>query len=139
MSTIPDDLTPQNVTRVRVFGGYAVYDTDQWENIGELYLFNNEDISGTSGTHHSQAGFVQFAYRAPLGVPYVRYERAALKQEDAYFAQQTFGASYWRIAGGFRFDIDLKSALKMELANTHITDRAPREYNEALAQYAIRF
>ena len=138
-SKIGDDQLPQNVTQVRVFGGYAVYDTDRWEHIAEIYLFDNQDLSGTSGNHRSTAGFLQFAYRGPFGVPYVRYERAALQQADPYFAQQLFGASYWRAAAGLRFDIDLKTALKLELANTHITDRAPREYNDALAQYAIRF
>ena len=138
-TTIDDDQLPENVTRVRVFGGYAVYDTDRWEHIAEVYFFDNQDLSAGGTSYRSSAGFAQFAYRSSIGVPYVRYERAALQQADQYFAQQFFGASYWRAAGGMRFDIDLKSAFKLELANTHITDRAPREYNEALAQYAIRF
>jgi hypothetical protein len=62
-----------------------------------------------------------------------------LKQADPYFAQQNSGASYYRNALGLRFDIDLKSALKLELAETHVTDRAQRQYNEALVEYAIRF
>jgi hypothetical protein len=138
-SKITDDQLPEHTTKVRVFGGFAVYDTDRWEHIGEIYMFDNEDLSGPSGTHKSTAGFAQFAYRAPFGVPYLRYERASLQQADQYFAQQIYGASYWRAAAGLRFDIDFKSALKIELANTHITDRSPREYNEGLAQYAIRF
>jgi hypothetical protein len=138
-SKITDDQLPEHTTRVRVFGGFAVYDTDRWEHIGEIYVFDNEDLSGASGTHKSTAGFAQFAYRAPFGVPYMRYERASLQQSDQYFAQQIYGASYWRAAAGLRFDIDFKSALKIELANTHITDRSIREYNEGLAQYAIRF
>jgi len=138
-SKIGDDQVPEHNTRVRVVGGYGVYDTDRWEHIFEIYLFNNKDVSGNTGSHKSTAGFAQFAYRATFGVPYLRYERASLQQADQYFAQQTFGASYWRAAIGMRFDIDLKSAFKLELANTHITDRAEREYNDALAQYAIRF
>ena len=138
-STINDDQLPQHITRVRVFGGYAVYDTDRWEHISELYVFNNQDLSGNTGSHRSTAGFAQFAYRGAFGVPYLRYERASLQQTDQYFAQQFFGASYWRAAAGLRFDIDLKSAFKLELASTHITDRLPQQYNEALAQYAIRF
>jgi hypothetical protein len=138
-SKIGDDQLPAHVTRVRVIGGYAVYDTDRWEHIAELYRFDNQDLSGNSGSHQSNAGFAQFAYRAAFGVPYLRYERASLQQADQYFAQQVYGASYWRAAAGVRFDIDFKSALKLELANTHIIDRTIREYNEALAQYAIRF
>jgi hypothetical protein len=136
---IDDDQTPIDRTQLRMYGGYAVYDTDRWENIAEFYQFDNEDLSGNTGKHRSEAGFVQLAYRASWGVPYVRYERAVLKQTDPYFAQQNSGASYYRNAFGLRFDIDLKSALKLELAETHLTDRAPRQYNEALVDYAIRF
>jgi hypothetical protein len=136
---INDDQSPMHVTRMKMYGGYAVYDTDQWEGVAEFYLFDNEDLAGGSGTHRSNAGFAQLAYRAHWGIPYVRYERAALQQSDPYFAQQESGASYYRSAMGVRFDLDLKSALKFELANTHTTDRSPDQYNEALVQYAIRF
>lgn len=139
---VSDDALPANQTRVRVLGGYAVFDTDAWEDIAEFYAFDNEDLSGTSGTHRSNAGFLQFGYRAPWGVPYARYERTSLDPSDNYFVAQTFldsGASYYRYALGLRLDVDLKSALKFELANTHVTDRAPAEYSEALLQYAVRF
>jgi hypothetical protein len=68
-----------------------------------------------------------------------RYERADLDQDDRFFAAQSFGASYHREALGLRFDLDISSALKLELANTHITDRTRDEYQEALMQYAVRF
>jgi len=139
---VNDDQLPPNSTRVNMLGAYVVYDTDSWEHIAEFYAFDDEDLSGSSGRHQSQAGFVQLAYRAPWGVPYLRYERAALQQSDPFFAQQLSvdaGASYYRSAVGLRFDVDLKAALKFEFANTHTTDRAPNEYNEALVQYAIRF
>jgi hypothetical protein len=138
-SRIGDDQQPEHLTRVRVFGGYAVYDTNRWEHIFEIYRFDNRDLASNGGSYKSTAGFVQFAYRAAIGVPYLRYERASLQQGDQYFAQQISGGSYWRAAAGMRFDIDLKSALKLELANTHVGDRSPNEYSEALAQYAIRF
>ena len=54
-------------------------------------------------------------------------------------AQQNSGASYYRNALGIRFDLDLKSALKLEVANTHDTDRFIDQYNGILVQYAIRF
>lgn len=128
-----------STTRLLVYGGYAVYDTDRWENIAELYLFNNQDQSFGTGSHHSTAGFVQIGYRTPWGMPYARYERAALSQSDPYFYEQLSGGSYWRSALGVRFDIDLKSALKLELADTGFTDRNEYQYGEALVQYAIRF
>jgi hypothetical protein len=136
---ISDDLLPANETRVRVLGAYAVYDTDSFENLAEYYYFSNNDLSGVSGSHKSQAGFVQLGYRAGFGVPYLRYERTVLDQKDQYFAQQVSGGSYHRGAAGIRFDLDIKSALKFEVGNTRDTDRQNDQYNEALVQYAIRF
>ncbi len=136
---IGDNAMPANATRVLAYGGYAVYDTDQWEDIAEIYLFDDRDINGGSGTHRSNAGFVQFGYRATWGVPYARYERTVLEQTDPYFAALEGGGSYHRVALGARFDLDLKSAVKLELANTRLTDRSLEQYSEGLVQYAIRF
>ncbi len=138
-SRITDDSPVAEAIRVQVYGGYAVYDTDQWENIAEIYLFDDEDLNGASGTHRSNAGFLQLGYRAPWGVPYARYERAALSQADPYFLALESGGSYHRVALGARFDLDLKSAIKLELANTSLTDRSRDQYGEGLVQYAIRF
>ncbi len=138
-STITDDAVPSNATRVLAYGGFAVFDTDQWENIAEIYLFDDRDIRGGTSTHRSTAGFLQLGYRATWGVPYARYERTVLEQSDPYFAALEGGASYHRIALGARFDIDLKSAIKLELANTRLTDRSLDRYGEGLVQYAIRF
>lgn len=129
-----------NVTKVNIWGGYAVYDTDRWEHIAEVYRFNNSDASGGTGPKKSSAGFVQLGYRAAHNwTPYARYERAALNQGDNYFAQQAFGSSYTRQALGLRYDLDLKSTLKVELAQTRVSDRSPTVFSEALLQYAIRF
>lgn len=130
---------PVSTTRLRVYGGYADYDTDQWENIAEVYVFSNEDLAGGSGTHRSNAGFVQFGYRVPWGVPYARFERTVLDQSDSYFAALNGGGSYSRAVLGLRLDVDLRSALKLELAHTRATDRARDQYGEGLVQYAIRF
>jgi hypothetical protein len=134
------DATPEFFTRVTTYGVYTVYDTDMWEWLAEAYLFYDEDLSGHTGTHRSDAGFAQLGYRgAGRLIPYVRYERAALQQSDPYFAAQHFGQSYYRDAVGLRFDIDVKSALKLEFANTQLTDRSRTDFGEALIQYAIRF
>ncbi len=135
---IVDDASA-SATRVRSYGGYLVYDTDQWENFAEIYLFDNQDLGNGGGTHRSNAGFVQLGYRSSWGVPYARYERAALTQSDPYFYALQGGGSYRRIALGVRFDLDLKSALKLELADTRQTDRSGDQYGEGLVQYAIRF
>ena len=133
------DVAPPSFTEVKSYGTYAVYDTDRWEDIAELHFFDNTDLTGHTGEHHSRAGFVQLGYRAGRFTPYARYERGSFDQSDPYFAAQTDGNSYDREALGLRFDIDLSSALKMELAQTRFTDRYVTSYGEALFQYAIRF
>jgi hypothetical protein len=134
-----DHLPASIFTRVRSYGVYAAYDTDSWENIAEWHVFENTDLSGSTGSHHSDAGFVQLGYRAPRFTPYARYERGSFQQADDYFAAQTYGGSYYRDALGVRFDIDLQSALKLELADTHLTDRTVGSFSDLLLQYAIRF
>ncbi|MGH8306429.1 MAG: hypothetical protein ACRETG_12555, partial [Steroidobacteraceae bacterium] len=133
------DQLPPYFTKVRSYGTYAVYDTDRWEHIAELHFFDNTDLTGNTGTHHSDAGFIQLGYRAGRYTPYTRYERGSFQQSDPYFAAQLNGNSYDREALGLRFDIDLASALKIELAQTRFTDRYVRSDGEALIQYAIRF
>ena len=136
---VDDDAAVVNTTRLNFHGAYAVYDTKRWEHIIELYRFNNSDLTGASGTHRSAAGVAQFGYRSARWTTYGRFERAALDQNDNYFAQQASGLSYTRHAFGLRFDLDAKSALKLELARTRNTDRDPAQLSEALLQYAVRF
>src|SRR5256885_9893492 len=134
-----EDQSPSYVTQLRSYGAYAAYDTDSWEDIAEFHVFSSQDLTGRTGTHHSDAGFVQLGYRAGRYTPYARYERGAFQQSDDFFAAQASGNSYYRTALGLRFDVDLVSALKLELAETHLTDRVIGSYDEALLQYAIRF
>jgi hypothetical protein len=136
---IQDDLVAMHRTQVNNYGIYLVHDTDRWENIAEYYSFANDDLSGSTGTHRSDMGFIQLAYRVGEWTPYGLYERADFDQTDNYFAALHFGDSYRREAIGARFDLDVTSALKFELAQTRLLDRVPREYDEALVQYAIRF
>jgi hypothetical protein len=137
---ITDTMDASNVNRLNSVGLYTVYDTDSWENMAEIYFFRNRDLVGSSGTHSSNAGFIQVGYRGTgRYTPYLRYERAALDQSDGYFAAQDSGASYHREALGVHFDLDLKSAVKLELAQTHVTDRLPYSYSDALLQFAVRF
>jgi hypothetical protein len=131
--------SPTIFTRVRSFGVYTAYDTDTWEEIGEFHVFDNHDLTGGTGSHRSDAGFLQIGYRAGRFTPYGRYERGSFQQSDDYFAALRHGESYYRNALGVRFDVDLVSALKLELAETHFTDRDVNKYDEALLQYAIRF
>jgi hypothetical protein len=148
-----DSSTNPALVRLNMAGAYMVYDTDTWEHIIEAYSFHNKNLNGSPGTHRSEAWFAQFGYRASWGVPYIRYERAMLDQSDPYFNEQTFGASYYRSALGVRFDINAKASIKFEVAHTRNTDvrpatdyrpsdaeiGLPQQFNEILAQYAVRF
>ena len=58
---------------------------------------------------------------------------------EQFFLQQQFGNSYRREAFGLRYDIDPKSGVKLELAHTWDLNRVRDQYNDVLAQYAIRF
>ncbi len=129
----------QDSTRLNIGGLYAFYESDRWEDQFELYFFRNQDLLGGTGTHHSSAGFVQLGYRSGLYTPYLRYEHTSLDQGDNYFAAQTYGGSYHREALGLRFDLNLKTALKAEVARTHNTDRVPFSFSDLLFQAAVRF
>ena len=133
------DVTPSYYSRLKSYGAYAAYDTDRWEDIAEFHVIRTEDLTGHTGSHRSDAGFVQLGYRAGRFTPYARYERGSFQQSDPYFAAQVNGNSYDREALGLRFDVDLESALKLELAQTRFTDRDVGSFNEVLTQYAIRF
>ncbi|MEP6883367.1 MAG: hypothetical protein ABJC66_01330 [Gammaproteobacteria bacterium] len=143
-SNISDDqpiggITLDRITRVDNAGVYFVYDTDSVEYLGEYYRFNDRDLTDGGASHRSSAGFLQLAWRLVHVTPYARFERAVLDQSDEYFSLQNAGTSYYRAALGLRFDLDEKSALKLELARTKNTDKAVAQWTDALLNYAIRF
>jgi hypothetical protein len=138
-SKISDDEQMGRITQVDNAGVYFAYDTDRVEYLGEYYRFNNRNLTDGSPAHASNAGFLQLGWRLPFATPYVRYERAVLDQSDNYFALQASGVSYYRAALGLRFDLDVKSALKLEIARTKNTDRVIDQWTDAMLDYAIRF
>lgn len=136
---VADDASPGNVTGVNMLGAYLVYDANDWENIAEYYRFNNDDISGGTGSHYSWAAFMQVGRNFGHWTPYGRVERAVLDQTDNYFSQQSSGRSYSRQALGARYDLNPKAAIKVEVNRTRQSDAPTQDYNEARLQYAIRF
>lgn len=139
---IEDDSVDMNHTQLRMLGGYLTYQDNNWEVLGEYYGFRNQDISGSTGTHSSWAGYMQAGYNIGLLTPFVRTERAILDQTDNYFGVQSSGRSYSRLAAGIRYDLDPKAALKFELLRTQQGDLGPdlnNDYNEARIQYSVRF
>ncbi|MBL8473339.1 MAG: hypothetical protein KF778_03795 [Rhodocyclaceae bacterium] len=145
-ANVADDLA--NNTRLNMLGGYGVFIDDNWEVLGEYYHFRNRDLSGASGTHGSNASYLQAGYNFGRVTPFARAERTRLDQTDNYFGSQLFGRSYDRFALGMRYDLNAKSALKFELNRTRqkdlvaadgITAAPDDSYIEALMQFSFRF
>lgn len=126
-------------SELNLVGGYLLYAENNWEAIAEFYQFLNRDRSGGSGTHSSQAGFIQLAYTFAPFTPYARFEASNLDQGDNFFSQQKNGRSYSREAFGIRYDLSPNSALKLEGNHTSLTDRGSESFDEIRAQFAIRF
>jgi hypothetical protein len=126
-------------SELNVVGGYLLYANYNWETIAEFYQFLDKDRSAGSGTHSSQAGFVQLGYTIAQFTPYARFEVSKLDQGDNYFSQQKNGRSYSREVLGIRYDLSPKSALKLEGNHTSMTDRGSESFDEIRAQFAIRF
>ena len=124
---------------LRILGGYAVYDTDDWEAIAEYYNFHDRDLTGSAGTRTSWAAYAQVGRRFDAGfTPYARYEKASLDQSDPYFQSLISGASYKRGVIGLRYDLDPRAALKLE-GNRTRDDRLAASFDEVRIQFAVRF
>ena len=104
-------------TRLRMLGGYASWDADDWELLAEAYRFSNTDAASGSG-HRSTAWFAQLGRTVGDWTPFVRLESAALDAGDAYFASQESGRPYRRVSAGARYALDAKASLKLELSDT---------------------
>jgi hypothetical protein len=138
-SHVVDTAAIPNATRLTMFGGWLAYLENDWEVLAEEYAFRNRDLSGASGSHSSNAWYAQLGRQFGQWTPYGRYEIASLDQADAYFAQQESGQSYKRMLVGVRYDLNPKTALKLEAHHTRLTDRATGSYSELRGQIAVRF
>ena len=130
------------VRRVMQYGNgvFGVLERNGWELIGEYYAFRNRDV-GVAGSHASWAAFGQAAYTlADSFTPYVRFEKAALDQNDGYFANMHSGRSYQRLSLGLRHELDATAALKLELGQTTEEQGPDKVKSRGLrAQVAVRF
>ncbi|MEI6804153.1 MAG: hypothetical protein WCK83_13410 [Burkholderiales bacterium] len=130
---------------LQMAGAYAFYESDNWEIIAEYYDFNNKDNTGNTGTHHSSAGFIQAGLQvANRTTAFARYEKADLNQNDPYFKRMSnetsnFGSSYHQSTVGLRYDLDPRSALKLQLEQITDEGNANQTVNWLRAQYSVRF
>lgn len=141
-----DPLDTQNgQSKLQVAGAYAFYESDNWELIAEYYSFNNQDTFGNTGSHSSTAGFVQAGLQvANRLTAFARYEKADLSKKDPYFTLMnngatSFGSSYSQSTVGLRYDLDPRSALKLQLEQITDDGNAGQTVNWLRAQYSVRF
>lgn len=135
-SSIDDtDIIP-NRTRLGMFGGYFVYDENDWEIIGETYQFRNRNAGRA---FHSNASFLQIGREFGLITVFGRAENGSFNQADPYFAQQENGRSYSRFSTGLKYNLTPSAALKFELLRHKSKDPSLESYSEGLAQFAVRF
>jgi hypothetical protein len=130
---------------MQALGAYAFYESDRWEVIAEYYQFNNTDLLGAAGTNASSAGFVQGGYQfKDRWTGFARYEKASLNQNDPYFnlmnlGATQYGSSYKQHTVGLRYDLDPRTALKLQLEQIVDEGNASRSVNWLRAQYSVRF
>jgi hypothetical protein len=138
----PSATIANTETGLNMFGGSAVYITRDWEVMSEYFGFDDKDMSGTTGTHTSWAGYLQAGRNINNLTPYVRLERAVLDQQDNYFSMQASGQSYARQLVGLRYNLNPNTALKFELMNSNFMadpGRTALGYRSLSVQYAIAF
>lgn len=128
-----------HLTRLNMTGAWATYTENDWEIESELYHFSNQDKRGGTGTHGSKAWYTQAGHSFGATTPFARYEMASLNQLDNYFAQQASGQSYKRSSLGLRYDLNPKTAVKIEAGRTSLTDRVTGDYTDVRGQLAVRF
>ena len=150
-STIPSGQVVGNQVGsvgFRMLGAFGFYENDDWEFISEYYQFNNTDLWGQAGSNQSWASFGQVGYHLTSRLTgYARYEKAALNQNDPYFALMNggnqgttfYGSSYNRSTLGVRYDLDPRSAIKLQVEQMVDDADADQVVNWVRMQYAIRF
>ena len=125
---------------LQMLGAYAFFESDNWEVIGEYYSFSNTDLYGVSGKNQSSAGFVQAGYLlADRLTGFARYEKADLSKKDPYFALMNTGSSYNQSTIGLRYELDPRSALKVQYEQIADDGNAGQTVNWLRAQYSVRF
>lgn len=135
------DIAGEDAVRTRMIGAFAALESGPWAIFAEGYHFADRSVAGDRRRRESNAGYLQASYQLNGLTPFARVEAADLDPRDRYFAAQTEGRSYRRLALGLRYDLDPRAALKLEYDRTiDRNHQGPDDrYHEARVQYAIRF
>ncbi len=140
---VDDNASAQlNKTELSMIGGSVIYLANDWEVLSEYYGFDDNDKSGSTGSHKSWASYAQIGKSLNDWTPYIRFERTVLSQKDNYFAMQASGQSYARQSLGLRYNLNQNAALKVELLNSNFMAEVGRtavSYRSVYTQYAIGF
>jgi hypothetical protein len=126
-----------------ITSGHVVWTRETPEIIAEVANVTHRDVSGVRPVSHSQAFYVQSAYRLPLGdrawKPYYRYEYIHVPKSDVAF--QTGFNPVLNLSGsiiGLRYDLTEFAALKFEYRNQRRPPDSTR-INSAWIQTSFTF
>jgi hypothetical protein len=150
VSAYADTGVPMSSAKLQLFGAYFRYDAADWEALGEYYRVGNSDVA-TGIRRFSNLWFAQVGRTFDSLKPYLRFERASLDPADNYFLSLQSGRSYKRAVAGLRYDLDTRSAVKLELNSTsesavmqidasgNPVPFADAKYRRAAVEYSIAF
>lgn len=138
LSTVKGYTVTTQTMEVRqgVFSADVTYFADNVEIIGEYYIIKDEDKFGASNDYSSSAYYAQVGYL--IGeefLPYLRYEKTSIDENDPYFSVLGTKDTETMI-GGLRYNISPASSLKAEVRGV---DNGTDKFEEYAIQWAAAF
>jgi len=138
LSTVKGYTVTTQTMEVRqgVFSADVTYFADNVEIIGEYYIIKDEDKFGASNDYSSSAYYAQVGYL--IGeefLPYLRYEKTSIDENDPYFS--VIGTKDTEtMIGGLRYNINPVSSIKAEVRGV---DNGTDKFEEYAIQWAAAF
>jgi len=133
------DLSPGQNFREWITSGHLVWTRETPEVIAEIANVTHRDLAGLLPVSHSQAFYIQSAYRLPVAnrvwKPYYRYEYIHIPKSDVPFrtVPSLSGSTI-----GIRYDLTEFAALKFEYRNFRRPPDSTR-VNSAFIQTSFTF
>ena len=138
LSTVKGYAVTTQTMEVRqgVFSADVTYFANNVEIIGEYYIIKDEDKFGASNDYSSSAYYAQVGYL--IGeefLPYLRYEKTSIDENDPYFSVLGTKDTETMI-GGLRYNINPVSSIKAEVRGV---DNGTDKFEEYAIQWAAAF